>query len=361
MTEPAAPALEVSDLAVRLGQREVLRRIGLVLDAGECCVVLGCADAGKSVLLRALAGLDPVVAGRIRLDGAEVRHRSGAQRHSAILLQSFPLWPHMTVGDNVAFALRRRGLARATLRKGVSEALAAVGLADFVQHRPWQLNPAQQQRVALARTLAADARIHLLDEPLSAQDFALHAPLLQLLRRRRYEHGSTLLVATREPAQAMVLADRLLVLRDGEAQQFGTPQALYDAPVNRHVAEYLGPANLLDGEVEYAGDQPLFRTANGILIPLFDQALIRPRRGLALFRPQHLRLERRDDGPFGDRIRFAGRVVRREFLGATLRLQIELNGVQVAMDLQHTGGSTPQVGEVLPLTLDPTQVRILEN
>ena len=360
ITEPAS--LELRDVDVTINRHQVLREIGLSVLPGELFVILGGAMAGKSALLRAVAGLDPVSKGEIWIDDREITRQAVNRRGTALMLQSFPLWDHMTVTKNVSFALRGQGLPAAEVRKRVADELALVGLGDFQRHFPAQLSSAQRQRVALIRTLINGARINLLDEPLSAQDSQLRARLLTALKKRQQQSAATTLLTTQDRDEALRVADRIALLHEGELQQVGTPMELYDSPRNRHVAEYMGSANLIDGEVEFAGDQPLFRTHNGFVIPLFDHPVKRARTGSAMFRPHDLRVVGSHEEPFGDQIRFPGRVDQIEFHGDRLRYCIDLAGETVWMDQERNDDRLGlNIGDQLVVGLDPARIRILER
>jgi iron(III) transport system ATP-binding protein len=216
--------------------------------------------------------------------------------------------------------------------------------------------------VALARTLINGFPVKLLDEPFSAQDARLRERLLRILKQRQQQSMATTLLTTQDRSEALRVADRIALIHDGELQQVGTPVELYDTPRNRYVADYMGSTNLFDGEIEYAGDQPLFRTDNGIVIPLFDRPLKRARTGSAMFRPHDLHIIERDQEPFGDQIRFSGRVEQIEFLGETIRYCIDLAGRAVWMDqARASGASNVHIGDQVLVGLDPARIRILER
>ncbi|MCP5429664.1 MAG: ABC transporter ATP-binding protein [Chromatiaceae bacterium] len=359
MAEPCS--LDLHEVDVTLDEREVLRKISLSVLPGELLAVLGGARSGKSALLRTIAGLDAAAAGEIRIDNSEVTGIPSERRPVAILLQSYPLWPHMTVAANIAFALRRQRLSRAQVRERVQHELDLVGLRDFSRHRPWQLSASQQQRVALARTIAADARLILLDEPFSMQDARLRGRLLRLLKNRLQQSGTTTLFTTQDHQEALRFADRIALVDQGELQQIGTPADLLDEPRNRCVADYMGDSNLLDGEIEYAGEQPLFHTTSGIVFPLFDRAVRRSRTGTAMFRPRDLHLMGDEDGLFADLIRFSGRIGQIEFLGDTLRYGIDLDETTVWMDLSRQTSMPLHIGDQVTVGLEPARIRILED
>ena len=362
MTNSEPASVELRGVHVTIDQHEVLRQIGLNVLPGELFVVLGGAGSGKSTLLRSIAGLDPTASGEVWIDDKDITRVPAHRRAVALMFQSFPLWSHLNVAHNVAFALQQTGVAASRRRARVARELAFVGLGEFEKLLPWQLSDSQRQRVALARTLAADARVDLLDEPFSAQDAQLRERLLRVLRKRQQQSGTTTLLTTQDRNEALRVADRIAIIHSGELQQVGTPMDLYDTPRNRHVAEYMGSANLIDGEIEYAGDQPLFRAQNGIVIPLFDEAVKRSRTGVAMFRPHDLRVIRRDEEPFGDQIRFTCRVEQTEFLGETVRYCIDLAGKTVWLDLPRGANELSlHVGDQVVVGLDPARIRILEN
>ena len=359
-TEPAS--LELRNLEVTIDQHQILRAINLHVLPGELFVLLGGGGSGKSTVLRSIAGLDPLAGGEIWIDDLEITRTAVSGRGTALLMQTFPLWSHMRVAGNIAFGLRNQGLSRAQTRERVERILALFGLGDFYYHMPWQLNPSQQQRVALARTLVGDARIMLLDEPFSAQDVQLRERLAATLKKHQQQSATTTLLSSQDRHEAMRIADRIALIYEGELQQVGTPMELYDSPSNRYVAEYMGSANLIDGAVEYAGDQPLFRTANDIVIPLFDDVVKRPRTGSAMFRPHDLHLVRRDQAPFGDQIRLNGRVEQTEFLGDIVRYCIDIAGEVVWMDLARGSGQPNlNIGDQIVVGIDPARIRILDS
>lgn len=362
MTPPGPASLALRGVDVTVAQREILHGIDLSIPPGELVAVLGPAGAGKSALLRAIAGFDPVSAGQLWMDDRDITRTSPARRGTALLFQSFPLWPHMSVARNVGFGLRRRGLPRREVKRRVQHELGVLGLADFAAHRPWQLSPAQRQRVALARTLAVGARLALLDEPFSAQEARLRERLLHLLRRRQQQTGNTLLFTTQDGEEALRFADRIALLHEGELQQVGSAADLYDRPRNRFVAEYLGGANLVDGEVELAGEQALFRAENGLTIPLFDHPPKRSRTGTAMFRPHDLRIVLPGAALYGDQIRLSGLVAYSEFRGETTRYGIDVAGRTIRLDLpRRSGRLVLNIDDPVELALDPAKIRILED
>lgn len=362
MNSPGPASLELHAIEATVDRLEVLRNIELQVLPGELFVLLGAPGAGKTTLLRLIAGLDRARRGEIWIDDHDITRAAPRRRGVAMMLQTFPLWPDMTIADNVAFALRGRGLPRTELRQRVGDELAAVGLGDFARHLPAQLSPSQQQRVAMARTLAANARLYLFDEPFGALEPHLRERIARLFRQRQQHAGFTALLATQDRDTALRIGDRVAVLHDGELHQVGTPTELYDEPASRHVAAYTGCANLIDGEIELSADQAMFHGKNGIVIPLFDRAVRRPRSCTAMFRPHDLHRVGNDQPPIGNEIRLKGRVEEREFLSDNLRYRLDLSGSTAWMDVSRRDRQTSlHVGDQILLGLDPAHIRILER
>ena len=359
-SEPAS--LDLRHLDVTVEQQQRLRDLELHVLPGELIFIVGRQGSGKSSLLRAVAGFDPVTSGEIWIDEQEITRMTPAKRNVALLAQTYPLWPHLDVGRNITFALRGRGLSKTEIKNRAEQELITMGLGEFIAHLPSQLNASQQQRVALARTLCADTRVILLDEPLSAQDLFLRERLLQGLKRRLQHAGITTLLTSEDPQEALRFADRIAVLHEGELLQVGSPREIYDRPADRHVAEYFGNVNLIDGEIEIVGDQPMFHADNGIVIPVFEHALKRARKGSAMFRPHDLHIVDAGDEPFGDRIRLSGRVEHYEFRGDHIRYGIEASGETLWIDLPRKDDQMElEIGDPIVLGLDPAHVRILER
>lgn len=359
-TPPAS--LDLRSVDIQVGQREVLKRLDLHILPGELFVILGNTAAGKSTLLRAIAGLEPIHQGEIWVDDQQVTHAKVQRRGTVLMQPGFPLWPTFSSARNITFALRHRGVSRRDRNERTERLLATMGLAEFTNHLPEQLTPSQRQRVAFARSLATEASITLLDEPFGAQDPQRRDRLLMFLKDLHDQAGRTIVVATEDPDQAMRLADRIGVLHDGEIEQVGTPRELYKAPVSRHVATLLGRANLIPGEIEIVGEQPLFRGENGLVIPLFERKLKRARQGWAMFRPHQLSLIGKDDEPFGDLIRLSGRIVQTEFVGGANRYVVDLAGISLRMDRPCSDTGQPlQLGDPVVVGFDPARITVLER
>ena len=251
--------LQIRQLSKSYGSRQVVSNVDLTMEEGEILSLLGPSGCGKTTILRMIAGLVTPESGwiqigdRVMYDGR--REVPVEERRLGMVFQDYALWPHMTVAHNIAFGMRLRRFHRQVIAKRVQELLELVNLPGLGDRYPYQLSGGQQQRVALARALATEPRVLLLDEPLSSLDTALReamrTELVQIFRRLKI----TTINVTHDQDEAMTMSDRIMVLRDGLVQQVGTPADLYLHPVNVFVASFMGPANLLAGEVEPASIQ----------------------------------------------------------------------------------------------------------
>ena len=227
-----------------------LKDVSLTINAGELFFLLGPSGCGKTTLLRCLAGFHTPESGKILMDGRDITSLPPHKRNTGMMFQSYALWPHLTLAENVAFGLEMRHVPKPEVKRRVFEALEMVHLADRAKAKPNQLSGGQQQRVALARALVIDPLCLLLDEPLSNLDAKLRLEMRVEIRRICKERGLTAIYVTHDQKEALSIADRLAVMRGGVIEQVGTPSAVYRSPVNRFVAGFMGEGNFLDGVVE---------------------------------------------------------------------------------------------------------------
>ncbi|MBV1797489.1 ABC transporter ATP-binding protein [Siccirubricoccus sp. G192] len=246
MTEPL---LRLEGVTRRFGATLALDALSLAVGHGEFVALLGGSGSGKSTLLRLVAGFDAPDAGRILLQGRDLAGLPPHARPVSMVFQSYALFPHLSVFDNIAYGLRREGRPRAEITRRVTEALALVGLEGFERRRPHQLSGGQRQRVALVRSLVKRPPLLLLDEPLGALDAGLRERTGFELRALQRATGAGFVMVTHDQAEALALADQVAVLEAGRLAQFGPPRALYERPATRLVAGFLGAANLLEGRV----------------------------------------------------------------------------------------------------------------
>ena len=231
----------------------VLRGVDAQVRAGSFVTLLGPSGCGKTTLLRIIAGFETCDAGSVRLGGTDLLPLPAQRRPVNTVFQSYALFPHLRVADNVAFGLRARGIAEAEVRTRVAAMLEAVRIADLARRLPQELSGGQRQRVALARALVNEPELLLLDEPMSALDAALRHDLQAELRRLQRRVATTFVLVTHDQDEAIAVSDRILVMRDGCIEQEGTPEEVYERPASRFVAGFLGRANLLDCQRDGTG------------------------------------------------------------------------------------------------------------
>lgn len=244
-----ASALSIEGLTKRFRAATVLDGVALEVAPGELFFLLGPSGCGKTTLLRCLAGLCQPDAGRVRLDGLDITELPPHRREMALVFQSYAIWPHLTVRQNVAFPLEMRRLHRDEIERRTAAMLERVRLLDRAAARPAELSGGQQQRVALARALVAEPRCLLLDEPLSNLDARLRIDMRTEIRRLCKDAGLTAVYVTHDQKEAMSIADRIAILHEGRLQQCGRPEDVYQRPASRFVAGFIGETNFLDGRV----------------------------------------------------------------------------------------------------------------
>ena len=248
------PLLRIEGVSRRFGDTVALRDIDLEVRPGEFLALLGGSGSGKSTLLRLIAGFEAPDAGRILLRDQDLAGLPPHLRPVGMVFQSYALFPHLSVFDNIAYGLRREGVARPEIAVRVAAALALVGLEGFGPRRPHQLSGGQRQRVALVRSLVKRPPLLLLDEPLGALDASLRERTGSELRALQRRTGAAFILVTHDQAEALALADRVAVLEAGRLAQVGPPAVVYERPATRFVAGFLGAANLLEGRVAANGE-----------------------------------------------------------------------------------------------------------
>jgi putative spermidine/putrescine transport system ATP-binding protein len=330
------------------GTHLALTDFDLTLKAGELVALLGPSGSGKTTALRVLAGLESTDDGRILLDGQDVSGLPTSRRDMGMVFQSYSLFPHLSAGQNVEFGLRMRRVPAAERRDRAAEALALVGLAAHYDRYAHQLSGGQQQRVALARALVTRPRVLLLDEPLSALDAKVRVQLREEIRRIQTELGITTLFVTHDQDEALAVADRVAVMRDGRIEQVGTPEELYTRPATPFIADFVGLSNRLPGEVLHG-----FATVHGITLPLVDPSQADgPVR--VFVRPEDLSLA--PDGTPGAAA-LAGTVRLSSFLGSLRRTTVALAAGGTVV-VQHDVRVHPQPGEAVSVSFTGAPVPV---
>ena len=347
----ARTAVEVrlEGLSRHYGPVVALDRFDLTLQPGELIALLGPSGCGKTTTLRLLAGLEDADSGRITVGGKDITHRSAAKRDMGMVFQAYSLFPHMTVRQNVAFGLRLRRVAATQRDKRALEMLDLVGLSVQADRYPHQISGGQQQRVALARALAIEPQVLLLDEPLSALDAKVRAQLRDEIRRIQLEVGITTLFVTHDQEEALAIADRVGVMRDGRLEQLAPPTEVYSRPATSFVAEFVGLSNRLSGEVK-GGEV----TVRGCTLPLVEHD-VPDGQVVALIRPEAVTLASHASAESGPLV---GAVIAVTFLGATSRVTVDLGDTTVLAQLPTSEATTLPAGSRVTLTIRPDPVLV---
>ena len=282
--------IDLIQVTKRFGPVVAAELVDLHVDQGELVTILGPSGSGKTTLLTMIAGLADPTAGRIDIGGRDVTWLPAAKRNVGLVFQSYALFPHMSVFDNVAFPLSVRSLGKPEIGRRVAEALRLVRLSGFEPRRPSQLSGGQQQRVALARAFVFEPEIMLLDEPLGALDRKLREEVQVELRHLQRSLGITTVLVTHDQEEALSLSDRILVLDEGRVQQIGTPEEVYLRPRNRFVADFLGTANFFDGILERNGESVHIRLEHGDAVACADPGMSTGTAISAIVRPERILL-----------------------------------------------------------------------
>jgi putative spermidine/putrescine transport system ATP-binding protein len=323
--------LSLDKLTLAYGDTVAVADLDLDIRRGELIALLGPSGCGKTTTMRAIAGLLPVRSGHVRLDGADITHVSPNKRAVGLVFQSYALFPHLSVYENVAFGLKLKGMRGAALDAKVQSGITSVGLSGFANRRPAELSGGQQQRVALARSMVMEPKVLLLDEPLSNLDARLRLEMRTELQRVQKETGVTMIFVTHDQTEALALADRIVVMKGGAIEQIGSPQDIYNRPQSSFVADFVGFENV------FALDGGQLKTEGGLFAL---EGAVPAVAGLA-WRPRMVTL---GSGPFRGTVRgtsFAGE--HREYLLDTplgpIKAEVEASqpthdlGTELAFDL----------------------------
>ncbi len=353
-----SPILRLRNVGVRFGEVEAVHDVTLDLAPGEFLSLLGPSGCGKSTLLRAIAGYVVPSVGQIHLNGIDVTAAAPQARRIGMVFQNYALFPHMTVGDNVAFGLRRQGKTQAEVKERVAAMLALVRLDGFAARRPAELSGGQQQRVALARALAFRPQLLLLDEPLAALDLHLRDSMQLEIKRVQQETGVSTIFVTHDQGEALGLSDRVAVMNVGRIEQLDTPRALYRSPQSAFVASFVGRSNLLPTEVVDVKDNAVgLRLADSLTQIPISQTRVCPAPGqfyrLAI-RPEHIVIHAQQSG--GAAL-LAGTVERVAFQGT--HQNIDVRTVVGLVAVRATGEF--RVGDLVHLTWNLGDARLLPD
>ncbi|WKE67316.1 spermidine/putrescine ABC transporter ATP-binding protein PotA [Gallaecimonas kandeliae] len=324
-----APVVVLQGVEKRFDGKAVLAGLDLEIQDGEFFTILGPSGCGKTTALRLIAGLEEVDAGRVHIGGIDNTELPAEKRNVNTVFQSYALFPHMTVFDNVAFGLKMQKVAKGELEERVWEALRMVQLDGFAKRKPHQLSGGQQQRVAIARAVVNKPKVLLLDESLSALDYKLRKAMQWELKQLQRRLGITFVFVTHDQEEALSMSDRILVMNGGRAEQLGTPREIYETPKSLFVARFIGEINIFDATVLGRKDGRLAVEILGQHFEVGDNDAVSDGQAVkVMLRPEDLRLD-----AVAPEQGLAGRVIERTYKGATLDSLVELsdgNRIQVS-------------------------------
>ena len=338
--------LELSRVVKRFDSTTILHGIDLQVEDGEFVVFVGPSGCGKSTLLRVISGLESPTSGDILIDSVNVNAVSAAHRGCAMVFQSYALYPHMTVYDNMAFGLENLGEDKLQIQAKVQSAAAQLRLQDLLQRKPTQLSGGQRQRVAIGRAIVRQPKLFLFDEPLSNLDAELRVSMRSELRELHARLKATMVYVTHDQVEAMTLADRIVVLRDGKIEQVGTPLALYNQPANVFVAGFIGSPrmNFFPAEV-------LRQSANSLLLPANAHTV-----GL---RPEHVLLG--EAGPLEYRVQQVEQMGSTSLLRGTLAGSASESQTPAHFEVVSNGQTTVKAGQTVRLSMPPAALHFFDE
>ena len=354
--------LKLTDVAKTYGGTvDVLKNINLDIEKGELIVFVGPSGCGKSTLLRMIAGLEKISGGTLEIDGTVVNDVPPAQRGIAMVFQSYALYPHMTVRDNMTFALKLAKKSPAEIDAAVAKAARILQLDEYLDRLPKALSGGQRQRVAIGRSIVRDPKVYLFDEPLSILDAALRvATRIEIAQLKESMPDSTMIYVTHDQVEAMTLATRIVVLANKGIAQVGTPLELYERPENEFVAQFIGsPAmNLLPGEVVETGAQTKIKMATGGYIVTSDVPTTDADKGLKVnigVRPEDMTVTTSDDAVYEGVVDFT------EALGEVTILYFHSEGGAEPVLAKMPGIHQGLRGQTVKVTAVPSKVQLFAN
>jgi multiple sugar transport system ATP-binding protein len=348
--------LELTQIEKHYDSFHALKNIDLQVEKEEFVVFVGPSGCGKSTLLRSICGLETVSSGRIVLDGQDITDIHPSKRNLAMVFQNYALFPHLSVFDNIAFGLQLHGVSKAEIRKRVERAAALLHLEKMLDRKPKQLSGGQRQRVAIGRCIVKAPKLFLFDEPLSNLDAKLRVRMRVELLNLHYETRNTVVYVTHDQVEAMTMADKIVVLQDGRIEQFGRPMLLYEHPVNKFVAGFIGSPqmNFLAGKAGASNPNGISCAVDGLgtlTLPLWADSW-KPNESITVgVRPEHIELE---DGVSCTPVKGIVNIV--ENLGGETYLHVEIApGAPLIMVKLH-GSHGPNRGERVTLYLPADRI-----
>lgn len=363
MSNPTAVSLR--GVKKLFGSFTALECVDLEIADNEFFTLLGPSGCGKTTLLRMIAGFEDTSAGELFLYGEEIATLPPHKRPINTVFQSYALFPHMNVAENIGFGLKMLGWSMRDVEHRVDQMISMVKLDDFVSRKPSQLSGGQQQRVALARAMAPKPKVLLLDEPLSALDLKLRQQMRSELKRLQRDTGITFIFVTHDQEEALSMSDRIAVMSAGAIQQVGTPGEIYETPANRFIADFIGETNLLNAVVlELDGNNARVQLSTGdVVSALLSQSVTEGVEGVVSLRPERLRLVALDQLPEGMES-VSGVLGDAVYLGTDRQYSVALSdGSSLIVRAQNSLGdtTTPGKGERVSLGLSTGSARFLVN
>ena len=336
------------------GQTHIIKGVSFEIADGEFCVLVGPSGCGKSTLLRMIAGLEEISDGAIQIGGKVVNNMPPKERDIAMVFQNYALYPHMTVRENMAFSLMLAKRDKATIAAQVGKASSILGLDQLLDRYPRQLSGGQRQRVAMGRAIVRDPQVFLFDEPLSNLDAKLRVQMRTEIKELHQRLKTTSIYVTHDQIEAMTMADKIVVMRDGLVEQIGTPLELYDNPANQFVAGFIGsPAmNFLPGTIRRSGGEIGVQLSDGVVLPMpVNTGGADGQKVIFGTRPEHVELVSGGDG-------VPAEVVVVEPTGADTQVFSKISGVEVTTVFRERHNFQP--GSTIRLRPDPTRAHLFD-
>lgn len=316
--------VQLKNVDKRFGDNLVVKNINMEVKQGEFLTLLGPSGCGKTTTLRMIAGFEEPSAGDVLIDGTSVRGVPPHKRDVNTVFQSYALFPHMTVYDNIAFGLKMKKAGKSEIETRVMEALKLVQLEGFASRKPDQMSGGQQQRVAIARALVNNPKVLLLDEPLGALDLKLRKQMQVELKHLQEQLGITFIYVTHDQEEALTMSDRVAVMNDGVIEQLGAPDEIYERPTSRFVADFIGETNLFEGTVVELNDTYAYIDLAGHKIPvLHEDGLNVSDAATIAIRPERLTLSH---AKMQGEIAIPGRIVEQIYVGSVIKTVVSLSG-----------------------------------
>ena len=341
--------LTLQNIVKQFGTFTAVKNVELTVPHGTFVCLLGPSGCGKTTLMRMVAGLDLPTSGAIKLDGKDITNVPTHKRDLGMVFQSLALFPHLTVGENIAYSLRIRGVGKEEQKKRVDELLAMIHLTGYADRPVAKLSGGQRQRVAIARALAISPKLFLLDEPLSALDAKLREAMQVELRQLQQRLGITTIVVTHDQREAMTMADTVVVMSGGEIRQAAAPVEIYRRPADTFVADFIGMTNLIDFNADSSGASVLGVSIPGLAVPAGLKS------GIISVRPEDVHLVAAGNAPVTGTVTFV------RDLGGTIETFVEAGGKQIVAVSMPNARPDVSVGQSVGVQLNPGDCVVLKS